>query len=271
MKLIKMPTPDKILNKIKSEREKLGQKIELNQSETKYSSLLLDLIQPFLSETPNPDDLFDMLDIGVIAWNTGNVKGIVPKIYDTYMKSMLSDKNVKKEDLDLFNTLVDRKVKEFSDHTHFIEDFELNEGKNGMAHVTVVCKTFDDVMMNGLTPLADETLDDNFNCGFINRSAIIVKPRQLFFDWLNKLYPNEPIFSTDENNIYLIKETDDNGKIEKWVKKNFDKLFINELNDRHTDMTDWPMNRTYKMFKEWFDYEITSMIYDLEEFPVTKY
>lgn len=58
--------------------------------------------------------------------------------------------------------------------------------------------------------------------------------------------------------------------IEKWIKKNFDNIFINELNKWCTDESFWPTNRSYKMFKEWFDVAFYSMILDLEEFPITK-
>jgi hypothetical protein len=105
----------------------------------------------------------------------------------------------------------------------------------------------------------------------INRNAILVRPKKPFFDWVNKVFKDEdPVTEKDENNIYLIREMDSNEDIKKWIKKNFDDLFVNELNDWYADESGWPANRTYKMFCEWFDVEIHSMILDLEEFPVTK-
>lgn len=104
----------------------------------------------------------------------------------------------------------------------------------------------------------------------INRNAIVVKPKKPFFDWLNYLYPESPINEKEEANIYLIKEKDSNEAIEKWLSRNFDQLFQNELNDWHTDENDWPQKRTYKLFKEWFDFEIHSMVLDLEETEITK-
>ena len=104
----------------------------------------------------------------------------------------------------------------------------------------------------------------------INRNAIVVKPKKPFFDWLNELYPESPINEKEEANIYLIKEKDSNEAIEKWLSRNFNQLFQNELNDWHTDENDWPQKRTYKLFKEWFDFEIHSMVLDLEETEITK-
>ena len=104
----------------------------------------------------------------------------------------------------------------------------------------------------------------------INRNAILVKIKQPLLDWINSIYPDSPVESTNEGTIYLIKEKDSNVAIEKWLKKNFDNIFINELNDWHTDEKDWPQKRTYKQFKEWFDVEIHSMILDLEETVIKK-
>ena len=105
----------------------------------------------------------------------------------------------------------------------------------------------------------------------IDRSAILVRPKQPFYDWINKVFKEDkPISELEENNIYLIREMRSNEEIKKWIKKNFDKIFVNELNDWYTDESVWPTNRTHKMFTDWFDVEVHSMVLDLEEFPVTK-
>lgn len=105
----------------------------------------------------------------------------------------------------------------------------------------------------------------------IDRNAIVVKPKKPFFEWLNSVFAEkEPIIKNDENNIYLIREMDNIEAVLKWIKRNFNKIFINELNDWHTDEEKWPKKRTYKMFTDWFEVEIFSMVLDLEEYPVTK-
>jgi len=104
----------------------------------------------------------------------------------------------------------------------------------------------------------------------INRNAIVVKPQKPFYDWIKFLDPGHTFLRKSEGNIYLIHEMDSIGQIEKWLKGNFERIFQNELNDWHTDENDWPQKRTFNLFKEWFDYEIHSMILDLEEADVTK-
>ena len=104
----------------------------------------------------------------------------------------------------------------------------------------------------------------------INRNAIVVNAKKPLFDWINYLYPESPVNGRQEGNIYLIREKNSIEEIEKWLKLNFDKIFENELNDWHSEENDWPQKRTLKMFKDWFDYQLHSMVLDMEETDITK-
>jgi hypothetical protein len=86
----------------------------------------------------------------------------------------------------------------------------------------------------------------------INRIALIVKPMQSYRDWASKIYYVEPEASA-ENNIYLIRKMNTIYEIEDWIQINFDKIFTNELNDWTDEVETWPTDRTYKLFKEWFE------------------
>lgn len=105
----------------------------------------------------------------------------------------------------------------------------------------------------------------------IDRNAILVRPRQPYIDWANKVYNDGHAFTgRDECNIYLVRERGSNEEVERWVRKHFDELFVNELNDWCTDEERWPPGRTYKMFADWFTVEVHSMVLDVEEGPITK-
>lgn len=58
--------------------------------------------------------------------------------------------------------------------------------------------------------------------------------------------------------------------VETWLKKKFDKIFMLELEACHTNKKEWSQNRNYKMFKEWFQIDISTMVYDLEKHPIYK-
>ncbi len=104
----------------------------------------------------------------------------------------------------------------------------------------------------------------------INRNAIVVKAKQPLYDWINALCPEIPIFEKEEGTVYLIREKDDNEAIERWIKRNFERIFVSELNGWYTDEAGWPQKRTYKVFQEWFEVEIHSLILDLEDMELIK-
>lgn len=104
----------------------------------------------------------------------------------------------------------------------------------------------------------------------VNRSAILVKPKKPWYDWINHIYEDSPTAERKEGTIYLLGELDELDDIERWMRVNFDHIFQNELNDWHTAELDWPQNRTYKMFNEWFSYEIHCSILDLEDDEIRK-
>ncbi|MGN6803780.1 MAG: hypothetical protein ACTHJN_17905 [Ginsengibacter sp.] len=104
----------------------------------------------------------------------------------------------------------------------------------------------------------------------INRNAIIVKPKQPLLDWVNSIYPESPIETLNVGTVYLVNSGDSIQEVERWLQKNFDNIFQNELNGWNTDEKNWPEKRTFKLFKEWFNYEIHDMIVDMEEDEIIK-
>ncbi len=99
----------------------------------------------------------------------------------------------------------------------------------------------------------------------INRSAIFIKAKQPFWDWLNYVDPEKPIHPPVDGTAYLVKYKEDNAALEKWLKRNFDKIFVNELNHWHTGEVDWPQKRTYKVFTEWFEVSAQARLLDTED------
>jgi hypothetical protein len=67
-----------------------------------------------------------------------------------------------------------------------------------------------------------------------------------------------------EADVYLLPDFETEAQIEKWLKKNFDTIFSDFLFSGYTDQVMWPQNRTYKMFKEWFEYTTHCMVWDVE-------
>ncbi len=109
---------------------------------------------------------------------------------------------------------------------------------------------------------------ENFGENYIDRYAISLKPQQPFLDWFNSLNPDNQMAETNEASIYLV---DDGIKdLEKWLAKKYDRFFVMELTEYHEIKKEWPQKRSYKMFRQWFQINVSTIVYDLEKRPVIK-
>ena len=79
-----------------------------------------------------------------------------------------------------------------------------------------------------------------------------------------------------DRTIYLIRDedADDQDALDRWVHKNYKRLFEMELSDWYTDPSLFPKNLTLDLFHEWFEVECHSVIIDTvggeiydDEFP----
>lgn len=156
-----------------------------------------------------------------------------------------------------------------------------------MINVTVHSRAFSDIVedemeneleddwdpevLKNLEDLDDLNLDLAGNeIGFVNRSAITVKPTETYFEWLRKIDPDIDEETNIEDSIYLVTEMNSKKDFQKWIKKNFEKLFIAEI-DVWLDESLWPKNMTYKMFTDFFTVTFCSTITDIEDSALRKY
>jgi hypothetical protein len=112
----------------------------------------------------------------------------------------------------------------------------------------------------------------------LNRGSVTLKPKQPVLDWLNSvdrslgvkdsmkfdpldehgdtfLVPGEPMIESRQDAVA-------------WVEKNWKDFFEFELGQWILDDTLWPQNPTLKLFREWFDIEYRSMVWDLGSDPL---
>jgi hypothetical protein len=105
----------------------------------------------------------------------------------------------------------------------------------------------------------------------VNRSALVVIPKQPFLDWLRFADPDDPP-DTDtltledlrtEPTIYLIPECADEDALQKYLQRHCVEIFEEELNSWLTDDTIWPFDRGYDTFCRWFAVSFHSIVLDL--------
>ena len=106
----------------------------------------------------------------------------------------------------------------------------------------------------------------------LNRSAIILIPKQPYADWANALDTDGPRFELSEQDdhltVFLGPERDTIEEIHRFVDKHFAYFFEALLEDWSLDESQWPARRTRRMFHEWFDVRIHTMVEDTVDAPL---
>lgn len=99
----------------------------------------------------------------------------------------------------------------------------------------------------------------------INRTALLIKGREPYVKWANSFDEGDPILDINDQHstAYLIPDTYDEFNYEKYLKKNFKIIFESELEAWMADPNVWPQQLTYKKLKEWFEIQVSDIIFDL--------
>ena len=105
----------------------------------------------------------------------------------------------------------------------------------------------------------------------LNRSAILLIPKQPYADWANSVDEDGPRFelseASDALTVFLGPELDTVADIEAFVLRNFQYFFEHWLIGWSTNPTEWPQRRTRRMFREWFDIRIHTVVEDTIDAP----
>jgi hypothetical protein len=106
----------------------------------------------------------------------------------------------------------------------------------------------------------------------INRGLIVLIPKQPVLDWIMQVDPNPPLGLTleelsQEQDAFLVSqraiETVEDAQ--RWVYRRWKMFFERYLDEWYTEESWWPKNRSLKMFKQWFDIQYQSMVWDLSD------
>lgn len=104
----------------------------------------------------------------------------------------------------------------------------------------------------------------------LNRSAVLVVPKESFCDWLQSKAPADDPESLkseiQENpNVYLIDEVD--GPVAEAVKEAMEKCFVeiamHEFFSWWSDENDWPVLRNLEEFEQYFSWRCHELVVDV--------
>ena len=106
----------------------------------------------------------------------------------------------------------------------------------------------------------------------LNRSAIILKYKPPFIDWINSVDPggSEPLDAEEANNdatVYLI-DVEDEDECEDWLRLNWRPLFEEELEGWYADESLWPEALNYELFRAWITVDFHAMVVDTSDSPL---
>ena len=105
----------------------------------------------------------------------------------------------------------------------------------------------------------------------IDRSLMVVKPRQPFLDWVQSVDYEEGLsldHIREDSSAYLIPQYWENSEQAAILDRCYEVLFEAELESWYTDPELWPQERDLKMFLEWFEVEFHSVVFDLGDPPI---
>lgn len=101
----------------------------------------------------------------------------------------------------------------------------------------------------------------------LNRSALILRYKQPFVDWINAVDPSpqSAALSRDdvdhERTVYLV-ELEDEDELTGWLASHWVELFEEELRGWYTDPSLWPRDRSLQTLNEWCSFELHTVVVD---------
>ena len=113
----------------------------------------------------------------------------------------------------------------------------------------------------------------------LNRGLVTIRYKQPYIDWV-RIAGDIPMALTlaqanDDGDSFLLPtyeaRNDPVGDTEeaiKWVEKRWRMFFEHLLESWILDEAEWPKKRSLKMFREWFDIEYKSIVWDMGTEPL---
>ena len=101
----------------------------------------------------------------------------------------------------------------------------------------------------------------------INRTAIVVRPRQPFLNWLHRSDPTSWELNLEdlrrEPTVYLLPECENEGEAREWLEEVCGRTFEEQLDGWYRVPSSWPGRRDLDAFDRWFEWSYHSAVVDL--------
>jgi len=105
----------------------------------------------------------------------------------------------------------------------------------------------------------------------INHSAVVVRYREAFRDWLRSIGVEEEEFEDHaDKSVYLVAECEYPEDQEEILRESCSAIFYEEVSAWHLDPEQYPDFNDFDLFRAWFDTEFFDMVSDALDEPLTK-
>jgi hypothetical protein len=104
----------------------------------------------------------------------------------------------------------------------------------------------------------------------MDRLAVVVTPRRPFYEWVQFVEHDPQLTLEDvreEPSVYLLPEVDGEGDLLQLLELCYGPIFDEQLASWYPDGESWPLDRSFAMFRDWFDVTYHSMVWDLMADP----
>ena len=103
----------------------------------------------------------------------------------------------------------------------------------------------------------------------LDRGLIILRPKQPFVDWVNSWTTEDGTVTFEEacteTDGILIPEFESEAEGMAYVRLHATELFEHTLHEWCDEPSLWPIQRDYKVFCEWIEVRLHSMVFDAAE------
>lgn len=107
----------------------------------------------------------------------------------------------------------------------------------------------------------------------INRSALTIKPKQPFVDWINRIGEGDTYTIkqlSKDNVVILLPEFSDHRQATEYVKSICKELFEHQLSGWCTDENLFPKKTDWQTFMKWFELAMNSEVFDMMDEEIIK-
>jgi hypothetical protein len=112
---------------------------------------------------------------------------------------------------------------------------------------------------------------EDYNLNDSERTAVVISFRKPFLDWIYAVGAWSTMTEEEEQEavrdcttVILLPEMESTFEIEDYLKKHYERIFYYLLNEKNDDQDLWPQQRSYTMFREWFDVNEIDWVLDMD-------